>query len=86
MIVAVPLPRSDISPSYYKAFYVDNDHFKEKSSGSTTTHVDFSRYKPFIFDLSNDQFPPAYKSDLYHESSPITRSLHLSNLMFKFKD
>ncbi|GJS83127.1 hypothetical protein Tco_0749668 [Tanacetum coccineum] len=32
---------------------------EEKSSGSTTTHVDFSQYDSFIFDLSNDQFPPA---------------------------
>ncbi|GJV37223.1 hypothetical protein Tco_1409700 [Tanacetum coccineum] len=41
--------------------------FKEKSSGSTTTHVDFSQYDSFIFDLSNDQFPPADRSDFYHE-------------------
>ncbi|GJU11113.1 hypothetical protein Tco_1133509 [Tanacetum coccineum] len=52
---------------HYKAFYIDNDHFKEKSSGSTTTHVDFSQYDSFIFDLSNDQFPPADRSDFYHE-------------------
>ncbi|GJX82930.1 hypothetical protein Tco_0332411 [Tanacetum coccineum] len=51
----------------YKAFYIDNDHFKERSSGSTTTHVDFSQYDSFIFDLSNDQFPPADRSDFYHE-------------------
>ncbi|GKG37283.1 hypothetical protein Tco_0447456, partial [Tanacetum coccineum] len=49
------------------AFYVDNDHFKERSSGSTTTHVDFSQYDSFIFDLSNDQFPPTDRSDFYHE-------------------
>ncbi|GJZ35151.1 hypothetical protein Tco_0580968 [Tanacetum coccineum] len=51
----------------YKAFYIDNDHFKEKSSGSTTTHVDFSQYDSFIFDLSNDQFPPSIRIDFYHE-------------------
>ncbi|GJW92424.1 hypothetical protein Tco_0169977 [Tanacetum coccineum] len=40
-----PTTRSDLSLPDYKAFYIDNDHFKEKSSGtSTTTHVDFSRY------------------------------------------
>ncbi|GJS76863.1 hypothetical protein Tco_0726744 [Tanacetum coccineum] len=69
-------------------FYVDNDHFKEKSSGSTTTHVDFSRYDSFIFDLSNDQFPPADRSDLYHEdflpmnslTSCLFRILNVSNL------
>ncbi|GKC98737.1 hypothetical protein Tco_1169012 [Tanacetum coccineum] len=48
-------------------FYIDNDHFKEKSSGSTTTHVDFSQYDSFIFDLSNDQFPPANRSDFHEE-------------------
>ncbi|GKC25865.1 hypothetical protein Tco_1028015 [Tanacetum coccineum] len=62
-----PTTRSDLSLPDYKAFYVDNDHFKERSSGSTTTHVDFSQYDSFIFDLSNDQFPPADRSDLYHE-------------------
>ncbi|GJT71769.1 copia protein [Tanacetum coccineum] len=35
--------------------------------GSTTTHVDFSQYDSFIFDLSNDQFPPTDRSDFYHE-------------------
>ncbi|GJX20137.1 ribonuclease H-like domain-containing protein [Tanacetum coccineum] len=49
------------------SFYIDNDHFKEKSSGSTTTHVDFSQYDSFIFDLSNDQFPPANGSDFHEE-------------------
>ncbi|GKD15669.1 hypothetical protein Tco_1200076, partial [Tanacetum coccineum] len=54
---------------HYKAFYIDNDHFKEKSSGSTTTYSDssFSKYDSFIFDLSNDQFPPTDRSDFYHE-------------------
>ncbi|GJT69990.1 hypothetical protein Tco_1029276 [Tanacetum coccineum] len=35
-----PTTHSELSLPDYKAFYVDNDHFKEKSSGSTTTHVD----------------------------------------------
>ncbi|GJU66465.1 hypothetical protein Tco_1252724, partial [Tanacetum coccineum] len=41
----------------------------EKSSGSTTTHFDISlsKYDSFIFDLSNDPFPPADRSDFYHE-------------------
>ncbi|GKC90950.1 hypothetical protein Tco_1151599, partial [Tanacetum coccineum] len=39
----------------------------EKSSGSTTTHADFSQYDSFIFDLSINQFPPADRSDFYHE-------------------
>ncbi|GKG38333.1 hypothetical protein Tco_0460045, partial [Tanacetum coccineum] len=42
-------------------------NLKEKSSGSTTTHVDFSQYDSFIFDLSINPFPPADWSDFYHE-------------------
>ncbi|GJV53437.1 hypothetical protein Tco_1449178 [Tanacetum coccineum] len=37
-----------------------------KSSGSTTTHTDVSQYDSFIFDLSNNQFPPADRSDSRH--------------------
>ncbi|GJX07663.1 hypothetical protein Tco_0195595 [Tanacetum coccineum] len=42
---------------------------EEKSSGNTTTHFDSSLYKydSFIFDLSIDPFPPADRSDVYHE-------------------
>nr|GFA10193.1 hypothetical protein [Tanacetum cinerariifolium] len=42
---------------------------EEISSGSTTTHSDisFSEYDSFIFDLSNDQFPPTDRSDFTHE-------------------
>ncbi|GJV77648.1 hypothetical protein Tco_1509232, partial [Tanacetum coccineum] len=61
-----PTTHSELSLPDYKAFTLI-DHFKEKSSGSTTTHVDFSQYDSFIFDLSNDQFPPADRSDFYHE-------------------
>ncbi|GJR80787.1 hypothetical protein Tco_0151572 [Tanacetum coccineum] len=67
LVVASPTTHSELSLPDYKAFYIDNDHFKEKSSGSTTTHVDSSQYDSFIFDLSNDQFPPADRSDFYHE-------------------
>ncbi|GJX60383.1 hypothetical protein Tco_0291773 [Tanacetum coccineum] len=59
-----------------------------KSSGSTTTHVDFSRYNSFIFDLSNDQFPPADRSDLHHEefADELAHIMSLPNLeCFKFK-
>ncbi|GJY23940.1 hypothetical protein Tco_0397598 [Tanacetum coccineum] len=83
-----PTTHSELSLLDYKAFYVDNDHFKEKSNGSTTTHVDFSRYDSFIFDLSNDQFPPADRSDLYHEefADELTHIMSLPNLeCFKFK-
>ncbi|GJZ21369.1 hypothetical protein Tco_0558408 [Tanacetum coccineum] len=47
--------------------FFDDDHIEEKSSGSTTTHADFSQYESFIFDLSINPFPPADRSDLYHE-------------------
>ncbi|GJU08481.1 hypothetical protein Tco_1124911 [Tanacetum coccineum] len=59
-----------------------------RSSGSTTTHVDFSQYDSFIFDLSNDQFPPADRSDLNHEefADELTHIMSLPNLeCFKFK-
>ncbi|GKA57882.1 hypothetical protein Tco_0757070 [Tanacetum coccineum] len=62
-----PTTHYELSLPDYKAFYVDNDHFKEKSSGNTTTHVDFSQYDSFIFDLSINPFPPADRSDFYHE-------------------
>ncbi|GKF18791.1 hypothetical protein Tco_0063709, partial [Tanacetum coccineum] len=57
--------RSDYSLPDYEAFY--DDHIKEKSSGSTTTHADFCRYDSFIFDLLINLFPPADRSDFYHE-------------------
>ncbi|GKC00228.1 hypothetical protein Tco_0986364 [Tanacetum coccineum] len=58
---------SDYSLPDYEAFYLDNDHIEEKSSGSTTTHADFSQYDLFIFDLLINLFPPADRSDFYHE-------------------
>ncbi|GJV19874.1 hypothetical protein Tco_1368894 [Tanacetum coccineum] len=57
----------DYSLPDYEAFFLDDDHIKEKSNGSTTTHANFSQYDSFIFDLSIDSFPPADRSDLYHE-------------------
>ncbi|GJW46286.1 hypothetical protein Tco_0077932 [Tanacetum coccineum] len=61
--------RSDYSLPDYEAFYLDDDHIEEISSGSTTTHSKFSlsKYDSFIFDLSINSFPPADRSDLYHE-------------------
>ncbi|GJW80808.1 hypothetical protein Tco_0144783 [Tanacetum coccineum] len=57
---------SDYSLPDYEAFY---DHIEEKSSGSTTTQSDISlsKYDLFIFDLSINLFPPADRSDFYHE-------------------
>ncbi|GJW64504.1 hypothetical protein Tco_0116388 [Tanacetum coccineum] len=40
---------------------------EENSSGSTTTHADFSQYDSFIFDLLINSRPPADRSDCYHE-------------------
>nr|GEX64312.1 hypothetical protein [Tanacetum cinerariifolium] len=48
----------------YEAFY--DDHVKEISSGSPTTHSDSCLYESFIFDLSINPFPPADRSD-FHE-------------------
>ncbi|GKF21534.1 hypothetical protein Tco_0070172, partial [Tanacetum coccineum] len=59
--------RSDYSLSDYVAFYLNDDHIEEKSSGNTTTHADFSQYDSFIFYLSIDPFPPIDRSDCYHE-------------------
>ncbi|GKE37486.1 hypothetical protein Tco_1460891 [Tanacetum coccineum] len=60
---------SDYSLPDYEVFNLDDDHIKEKSSGSTTTHDNFSlpKYDSFIFDLSINPFPPADRSDFYHE-------------------
>ncbi|GJV94605.1 hypothetical protein Tco_1546182 [Tanacetum coccineum] len=62
-----PTSYSDLSLPYYEAFYLDDDHVKEKSSGNTTTHADFSQYDSFIFDLSINPSPPADRSNYYHE-------------------
>nr|GEX45970.1 hypothetical protein [Tanacetum cinerariifolium] len=47
----------------------DNPTPSQISSGSTTTHSDISlfEYDSFIFDLSNDQYPPTDRSDFTHE-------------------
>nr|GFC20479.1 hypothetical protein [Tanacetum cinerariifolium] len=47
----------DISLPEYEALY--DDHVKEISSDSPTTHSDSSLYASFIFDLSINSFPPA---------------------------
>nr|GFB33657.1 hypothetical protein [Tanacetum cinerariifolium] len=50
------------------AFYFDDDHIKEISSGSTTTHSDISLpvYDSFIFDLTHEEFV----DELAHIISP----------------
>nr|GFA60766.1 hypothetical protein [Tanacetum cinerariifolium] len=52
-----------LTTSNYEAFY--DDHVKEISSGSTTTHSDCFLYDSFIFDLSINPFPPVDRSDFY---------------------
>nr|GFA25087.1 hypothetical protein [Tanacetum cinerariifolium] len=58
---------SDISLPDYEAFYFDDDHIKEISSDSTTTHseISLSEYDSFIFEefideLSHIISPPEY--------------------------
>nr|GFC72358.1 hypothetical protein [Tanacetum cinerariifolium] len=43
---------------HYEAFYFDDDHIKEISSGSTTTHSDISlsEYVSFIFIFAHEEF------------------------------
>nr|GEX32175.1 hypothetical protein [Tanacetum cinerariifolium] len=53
----------DISLPEYEVFY--DDHVKEISSDSPTTHSDSSLYASFIFDLSINPIPPADRSDFY---------------------
>nr|GEX43032.1 hypothetical protein [Tanacetum cinerariifolium] len=62
-----------IPPGINKAFY--DDHVKEISSGSTTTHSFSSLYDSFIFDLSINQFPPADRSDFYKFTDELTHNI-----------
>nr|GEW14640.1 hypothetical protein [Tanacetum cinerariifolium] len=59
----------DISLSEYEAFH--EDHVKEISSGSPTTHSDSPLYASFMFDLSINPFPPADRSDSYEFTDEI---------------
>nr|GFA70651.1 hypothetical protein [Tanacetum cinerariifolium] len=59
----------DISLLEYEVFY--DDHVKEISSGTPTTHSDSSLYASFIFDLSINPFPPADRSDSYEFSDEL---------------
>nr|GEV51178.1 hypothetical protein [Tanacetum cinerariifolium] len=59
-----------IPPGINEAFY--DDHVKEISSGSTTTHSDSSLYDSFIFGLSINPFPHANNSDFYEFIDELT--------------
>ncbi|GJW95398.1 hypothetical protein Tco_0175070 [Tanacetum coccineum] len=61
---------NDYFPEYETfCFNIEEKSSGKKSSGSTTTHSDFSlpEYDLFIFDLSIDLFPPANRSVSHHE-------------------
>nr|GEY94459.1 hypothetical protein [Tanacetum cinerariifolium] len=75
---------SDISLSEYEAFY--DDHVKEISSASPTTHSDSPLYASFIFDLSIKPVPPADRSDFYeftNELSPFISPPEYDCFLFK---
>nr|GFA62185.1 hypothetical protein [Tanacetum cinerariifolium] len=63
-----------------------DDHVKEISSGSPTTHSDCSLYALFIFDLSINPFPPANRSDSYEftdELIPFISPPEYDSFLFK---
>ncbi|GKA86970.1 hypothetical protein Tco_0808681 [Tanacetum coccineum] len=57
-------------------------NLEEISSGSTTTHADFSQYDSFIFDLSINPFPPADRSDFNHEEFAVSFPSGTRNKIF----
>nr|GEU96642.1 hypothetical protein [Tanacetum cinerariifolium] len=59
-----------IPPGINEALY--DDHVKEISSGSTTTHFDSSLYDSFIFDHSINLFPHTDRSDFYDFVDELT--------------
>nr|GEU84901.1 hypothetical protein [Tanacetum cinerariifolium] len=67
-------------PTFY------DDHVKEISSGSPTTHSDSSLYASFMFDLSINPFPPADRSDFYEftdELIPFISAQEYDCFLFK---
>ncbi|GJZ10447.1 hypothetical protein Tco_0545206 [Tanacetum coccineum] len=63
-----PTTHSELSLPDYKAFYVDNDHFKEKNSDSTTTHAEFSQYDSIMLAFFDQcHLPLAEGVKFYHE-------------------
>ncbi|GKC34714.1 hypothetical protein Tco_1047098 [Tanacetum coccineum] len=77
----------------YEAFSFDVDHIEDKSSGSTISHSDLSflEYESFHFDLSIDLFPPADRSDFYHdefadELAHIISPLEYDHFYFDIED
>nr|GEX73308.1 hypothetical protein [Tanacetum cinerariifolium] len=69
----------------YEAFY--DDHVKEISSGSTTTHSYFSLHDSFIFDLSINSFAPVDRSDFYEFADELAHIISPSEYdCFSFKN
>nr|GEY88536.1 hypothetical protein [Tanacetum cinerariifolium] len=74
----------DISLPEYEVFH--DDHVKEISSGSPTTHYDSSLYASFIFDLLINPFPPADRSDSYEFTDELIPFISASEYdCFRFK-
>nr|GEW21303.1 hypothetical protein [Tanacetum cinerariifolium] len=72
-----------INTPNYEAFY--DDHVKEISIGSTTTHSEFSLYDSFIFNLSINLFPHVDRSDFYEFAmNSLTSYLHQKYDCFRF--
>ncbi|GKB59163.1 hypothetical protein Tco_0915349 [Tanacetum coccineum] len=71
IVSAVTLSILIISSGCEAFLFLMTEHIESKSSGLvvTTTHSDISlsKYDSFIFNLSNDPFSPAHRSDFYHE-------------------
>nr|GFA30868.1 hypothetical protein [Tanacetum cinerariifolium] len=73
----------DISLPKYEVFH--DDHVKEFSSGSPTTHSDSSLYASFMFDLSINPFPSADRSDSYEFTDELIPFISPEYDCFLFK-
>nr|GEV79131.1 hypothetical protein [Tanacetum cinerariifolium] len=71
-----------ISLGINEAFY--DNHVKEISSGSTTTHSESSLNDSFIFHLSINPFPPADRSDFYEFADELTHIISLPEYDYFF--
>nr|GFA80972.1 hypothetical protein [Tanacetum cinerariifolium] len=74
----------DLSLPEYEAFH--DDHVKEFSSDSPTTHSDSPLYASFMFDLSINPFPPSNRSDSYEFTNELIRFISAPKYdCFRFK-
>nr|GEW31028.1 hypothetical protein [Tanacetum cinerariifolium] len=75
----------DCYPGEYEAFH--DDHIKEFSSGSPTTHSDSPLYASFMFDLSINPFLPTDRSDSYEFTDELIPFISAPEYdCFRFKD